>query len=98
MPAVLGLSTYRWNNNIKSVLLLLAFPFLLLALLGGVFFVFCLFYVHSPGTSIAELFQSLRLTSPNGSHSPLALAEAAIYGYWPIVLGIAVIWTLVGYA
>ena len=48
MPAVLGLSTYRWNNNIKSVLLLLAFPFLLLGLLGGIFLVFGLIYAHQP--------------------------------------------------
>ena len=40
MPAALGLSTYRWNNNIKSILLLLAFPVLLLMLLGSIFFVF----------------------------------------------------------
>ncbi len=31
---------YRWNNNIKSMLLLLMFPFLLLGLMGGVFYLF----------------------------------------------------------
>ena len=36
--ALLGLTTYRQNNNIKSMVLLLLFPVLLLALLGFVFF------------------------------------------------------------
>ena len=40
MAAALGLSTYRWNNNLKSVLLLAAFPFLLLFLLGALFYIY----------------------------------------------------------
>ena len=32
--ALLGLTTYRQNNNIKSAILLLLFPLLLLTLLG----------------------------------------------------------------
>src|SRR5580693_6779391 len=40
MPAALGLTTYRWNNNTKSILLILAFPALLLVLFGGIFFVY----------------------------------------------------------
>ncbi|MGE3624164.1 MAG: M48 family metallopeptidase [Bdellovibrionales bacterium] len=98
MPAALGLSTYRWNNNIKSVLLLLAFPALLLALLGGVFFVFGIIYVRQPGADSAALFQSLQLASLDGSYSPFDLAQSAVVHYWPLVLGIAVVWVLVGYA
>ena len=35
--ALLGLTTYRQNNNIKSAVLLALFPVLLLALLGFIF-------------------------------------------------------------
>jgi heat shock protein HtpX len=98
MPSVLGLTTYRWNNNIKSVLLLLAFPFLLLALLGGIFFVFGFIYVNQPGADLGMVFQNFNLHSLSGKYGPFDLAEAAIFQYWPIVTGIAVIWVLVGYA
>src|ERR1700722_11012570 len=96
MPT-LGLSTYRWNNNIKSVLLLLAFPFLLLGLLGGIFFVFGLIYAHQTGMDQATLFQSMNLPSPDGTFTPLSFAKAAMLQYWPIVTGIAVIWLIIGY-
>jgi len=49
MAAALGLTTYRWNNNTKSVLLLCAFPLLLLGLLAGVFFVYGLLVAGGEG-------------------------------------------------
>ena len=97
MPTALGLTTYRWNNNIKSVLLLMAFPFLLLLLLGGIFFVFGFIYANEPGTNMGLIFQNFNLRSLNGTYSPLDLAEAAVFQYWPIVTGIAVVWVLIGY-
>lgn len=74
--AQLGLTTYRLNNNIKSTLLLVAFPFLLLTLLGITVFVF----------GVAQ---------DVGDPSDFALA--ALYNWWPVVLGIATIWVLIGY-
>jgi heat shock protein HtpX len=74
--AALGLTTYRLNNNIKSMALLVAFPFLLLALLGGIVFFFALFM---------------------GIGDPFEFAEYALYRWWPIVLGVAAVWTLIGY-
>ena len=97
MPATLGLTTYRWNNNIKSVLLLLAFPFLLLLLLGGIFFVFGFIYANEPGANMGMIFQSFNLRSLSGNYAPLDLAEAAVFQYWPIVTGVAVVWVLIGY-
>ncbi|HUY67836.1 MAG TPA: M48 family metallopeptidase [Alphaproteobacteria bacterium] len=101
MPATLGLSTYRWNNNLKSILLLGLFPFLLLALLGGIFFAFGWVYGQQPGAYGAinpYMFQSFGLPVPAGAQGPLGFAEAAIIQYWPIVLGIATVWVLIGYA
>jgi heat shock protein HtpX len=95
--AALGLSTYRWNNNLKSFLLLAAFPFLLLLLLGAVFFFFGLLQAAPNGRIDPYLFQNLGLGMPRGSGTPFALALAAVYGYWPIVLGVAAVWVLIGY-
>ena len=100
MPAraTLGLSTYRWNNNLKSILLLLAFPLLLLALLGGIFFVFGLFTIGTPGGS--DIFGPFRIFGFQpvlGTEGPGDLALSAIYAWWPMVLGIAALWVLIGY-
>jgi heat shock protein HtpX len=98
MPAALGLTTYRSNNNIKSILLLLAFPGLLLALLGGIFFVFGLFAVHSQDRFAAiDPFQGLGIQSVLGTGTPADLALSAIVAWWPIVFGIAAVWILIGY-
>lgn len=75
--AQLGLTTYRLNNNLKSTALLIAFPFLLLTLLG-----------------VSVFFFSL-LTGERGA--PADLAFEAIYTWWPVVLGVAAIWVLIGY-
>ena len=95
MAAALGLTTYRWNNNIKSILLLLAFPALLLALLGGIFFAFGLVNINSQDQF--DVFRNLGLTSMLGTGGPGDLALSAMVAWWPIVLGVATVWVLVGY-
>ena len=87
----LGLTTYRLNNNIKSTALLIAFPFLLLTLLGVTVFLFGL----AGGSE--QLFYSFDLKPVLGNGSPLDLALSVIYAWWPIVVGIAAIWVLIGY-
>ncbi len=92
----LGLTTYRWNNNIKSILLLAAFPVLLLALLGGIFFIYGLFFAGFDPDPLGA-FQSFGLISVLGTGGPGDLALAAIAAWWPMVLGVAAIWVLIGY-
>jgi heat shock protein HtpX len=94
--ATLGLTSYRWNNNVKSVLLLAAFPLLLLALVGGIFFIFGLM-MPGAGPYGVSPFQELGLQSVLGTGSPADLAASAMVAYWPIVFGVAAIWLLVGY-
>ena len=97
-PATLGLTTYRWNNNIKSILLLLAFPLLLAALLGGIVFVFGWFTIGSQsGFQTLDPFQTLGLQPVLGTEGPTDLALSAIFAWWPIVFGIAAVWVLIGY-
>jgi heat shock protein HtpX len=88
--ALLGLTTYRQNNNIKSMVLLAMFPVLLLSLLGFTFFLVGAF-------SPRESFYSFGLEPVLGTGTPLDLALSAIYAYWPIVIGIATVWVLIGY-
>jgi len=92
----LGLSTYRWNNNIKSFALLAGFPLLLAVLLGGVFFVFGLVTAGPQGNAV-DAFEIFGLNPVLGTASPFDLALSAIYQWWPIVFGIAAVWVLIGY-
>jgi heat shock protein HtpX len=94
--AKLGLSTYRWNNNIKSFVLLAGFPFLLALLMGGIFFAFGLISQTQEGTAI-DAFEIFGLNPVLGTATPLDLALSAIYEWWPIVFGIAAVWVLIGY-
>jgi heat shock protein HtpX len=97
-PARIGLSGWRWNNNLKSILLLAAFPVLLVALLGGIFYVFGLFTIPPPGgPQYFDPFASFGLQPVLGSGTAGDLALSAIYAWWPIMLGIAAVWVLVGY-
>ena len=96
--ATLGLTSYRWNNNAKSIALLVAFPVLLLVLVGGVFFVFGLIATSGePNPYAPGSFQMFGLQSVLGSGSAADLALSAMAAYWPVVFGVAAIWVAVGY-
>ncbi len=96
--ATLGLTSYRWNNNLKSVLLLAAFPALLLGLVGVIFLAVGLLMSGSQNEPYAiSPFQEFGITPVLGSGGPGDLAVSAMVAYWPIVFGIAAVWVLVGY-
>ncbi len=97
-PARLGLTTYRWNNNVKSIVLLLAFPLLLAALLGVIFFAFGLVAIGPRGGAGSfYVFRYFDLQPVLGTGDPGDLALSAVYAYWPIVFGVAAVWVLIGY-
>ncbi len=98
MPQALGLSTWQWDNNIKSVLMLLAFPLLLLAMLWGLFFIMGSLNVTQSGSVDPRFLVEFNLYDPSGGRQmPLDLALWAVAEYWPIILGIAGVWTVIGY-
>ena len=82
MQAV-GLQTYIWNNNIRSALLLIGFPILLL---GMVFFLVLgmIWAGYFPG-GVEEY----------GGAAPLALHLMA--GAAPLAIGVSLIWFLIAY-
>jgi len=96
MPAALGLSTYRWNNNIKSMVLLAVFPVLLLALTAGVFYLIGWGNMGPQGVIDPRFVRSFGEAGVN-IRTPFDFARFAVVEYWPIVLGAAAIWVLLGY-
>lgn len=97
MASVLGLSTYRWNNNIKSIILLALFPVLLLALAGVIFYAYG-FVMADPlsGAVNPMLYITFGLEPLRGSR-PADFASAILFAWWPMIVGIAAVWTLIGY-
>lgn len=98
MPAALGLSTYRWNNNLKSILLVTAFPFLLLLLLAVLVYLAAFFFLSDRYGEMARYhFLEFNLDSVTGTHGPLDFTAAFALAYWPYVVGAAVVWLLIAY-
>ena len=98
MPAALGLSTYRWNNNLKSILLLAAFPFLLLLLIAILVYLAAWFmFADSAGGMRHYQFQEFGLESVTGSHGAFDFTAAFALAYWPYVVGAAAIWLVTAY-
>jgi heat shock protein HtpX len=95
--SVLGLTSYRRSNNFKSMLLLAAFPALLLALMGGIFFAFGLLTANPQDPYAMNPFQMLGISPVLGTGSAADLAVSAMAAYWPIVFGVAAVWVLIGY-
>jgi heat shock protein HtpX len=98
MPASLGLSTYRWNNNLKSILLLAAFPFLLLLLLAILVYLAAWFmFADTAGGMWHYQFQEFGLDSVTGGHGAFDFTAAFALAYWPYVVGAATIWLVTAY-
>ncbi len=98
MAATLGLSTYRWNNNLKSVLLLAVFPFLLLLLLGILVYLFAFFVLADRAGQLSRRqFLGIGLDSVTGTHGPYDFTCAAALAYWPYVAAAAALWLVIAY-
>jgi heat shock protein HtpX len=97
MPSAFGLSTYRWNNNIKSMVLLAMFPFLLLGLVGAFFLIAGVMCAQQNGFVDPAFAQSLGIATAVYSLTPAQLAAQGMLAYWPITLGVATLWLAVGY-
>lgn len=80
------------------MILLVLFPVLLLTLLVGIFYVFGYIYGDPQSHQINPLFYStFGLHSINRTWSPEDFALSALYEWWPAVIGVATVWTLIGY-
>jgi heat shock protein HtpX len=78
----IGLSTYRWNNNLKSIAILTLYPFILMGIAWLCAFALSfLAFPKNPAMPYDEFSRLLALQ-----------ANAAILQYWPFILGFTVVW------
>jgi heat shock protein HtpX len=80
-----GLQTSIWNNNIKSVLLLAFYPFLLIGLLWAI------------GAAIGAFMGSGTVNGALTFHSAVNFGNAIAAQYWHIVLAVVAVWFVVAY-
>lgn len=80
--SAVGLQTHIWNNNVKSVMLLLGYPFLLLFMLWAFFAGLALTTPSHPGSSL---------------HDPIAYGFNGLGQFWHIAVGAAAIWFLIAW-
>lgn len=78
----IGLSTYRWNNNLKSIAILMLYPVILLAmawLICGV---------------LGVIIRPLPVNTSKDAWLDLLIAGAnqAILAYWPFITGFVTVW------
>lgn len=96
MPSPLGLATYRWNNELKSIVILAAFPALLIGLVW-LFFLIAGYSNASPqGVLHPHTALALGVQLPPGPASPFDLANEGAITYLPIALGVALTWLVIG--
>lgn len=96
LAPTIGLSTYRWNNNIKSLVLLAAFPFLLLLFLTALMYI-VMFFISSDEGMSREDFLTWNVTSVLGTYGPLDFTLGVARAVGPFVIAGALIWFAIGY-
>ncbi|HXP75930.1 MAG TPA: M48 family metallopeptidase [Stellaceae bacterium] len=92
----IGLSSYRWNNNIKSLLLLAVFPFLLLLFLTVLLYVVVFFVTSDDGLSRDD-FLTFNVTPVLGTYGPLDFTLGIACAIGPTVIAVALVWFVIGY-
>ncbi len=80
--STIGLSTYRWNNNLKSIAILALYPVILIGIAWLCFF--AVTFVAFPKNNAMPLqeFTSLLASQANGM----------ILQYWPFITGFTLVW------
>lgn len=89
----IGLQTHIWNNNIKSVLLLAVYPFILMALVWA-----CAYVVaYATGGYRMEGFQTQTGYMWVNTGNPEYVASRIVGEYWPMILTVVAIWFMVAW-
>ena len=86
-----GLQTSIWNNNLRSIGLLAAYPVILAALAWAA--LFAVGYVGRPQEPYGSAVYG---TAPDAG-TAIAFANAMIIAYWPAILTVVVIWFVISY-
>jgi heat shock protein HtpX len=78
----IGLSTYRWNNNLRSIVILALYPLILIGIIwlmayASGFFIYPLPYGMKPDLYLRSM---------------IPIANSFIFQYWPFITGFVLMW------
>jgi heat shock protein HtpX len=89
-----GLQTSIWNNNIRSAILLMAYPFILMGIIWAATAAAMFANFHERGGYDPQTYQ--RVSGPDPS-TAIAVANGMIMEFWPIILAVVAIWFIIAY-
>lgn len=102
----IGLKTHIWNNNLKSVVLLLLYPFIMMGVIWAVFWAVGMSLARHSATNMIRAYSSLDdlrnfpIKAADGPMKPdvsIQFANSMLLEYWPIVLTVIIIWFLIAW-
>ena len=88
-----GLQSEIWNNNIRSIGLLIIYPVIILAIVWG-----CAYVIgaNHPGYNSYYTVNGVTYYS-NGGDQAASFAYHALLNFWPTILTVIVIWFMISY-
>lgn len=93
-----GLATYRWNNNIKTVLLFAFYPVLICGVTWLAAFLFVKFVIP-PGSSSVIPMHPLLTYDPGApeTHNVLAKTGEIFFALFPYAIGLTFVWFIIAW-
>jgi len=89
----IGLQTHIWNNNIKSLMLLGLYPFIILGLVWA-----CAYVVaYMQGGYHIQTLQTPQGTLWLNTGNPEYVANGILYEYWPLIVTGITLWFAISY-
>lgn len=107
MTTAIGLKTHIWNNNVRCILLLVLYPFLIAA----VFWTICwamgmsvtragvtnTYNIHSIDPANPNNFPVTAAQNPLNSKVSINFANRVLWQYWPLILTGVMIWFVIAW-
>ena len=93
MPRAAGLQTSIWNNNLRSLALLALYPLIIIGL------IWVIAYILSGLTMSPQFVRTDDMTGTTWTNvtNPEFFANNVIAHYWPMILGVVIIWFIISY-
>lgn len=89
----LGLRTHIWNNNIRSIILLTLYPFVI----GAAIWLICYVLANAQGGFKMERHDYNDGTVWLNVGNPEYVANNFIFTYWPIILTVVAVWFIIAW-
>lgn len=89
-----GLQTSIWNNNLRSIMLLAVYPFLLAGIVWATTAAVMYVQFYQGGSYSPHTYQRVGGTDPNIA---VSFANNVLIEYWPIIAAAVAVWFMISY-